>query len=116
MRKILSILAVIALLSTPVLAQTVVTATNPAFSWTGKQGDQSGYNWSATVTNPARRTVTANVTLQLVDASGNVVAADSKTVVLERESELQVGGDSTISYADARRATQYRITVEGVEN
>lgn len=116
MRKIVGVLAIIALLSAPALAQTVVSATNPVFTWTGKEGDQAAYSWSASVSNPSKRSVTALISLHLIDSTGAVVASDSKTVVVDEKSVVEVDGTSRVPYSDARRATQYRITVEGVEN
>lgn len=116
MKKIVSLVAIVVLLSTPALAQSVVSASNAALTWTGKQGDVATYTWSSSVSNPSKRAVTAIVTLQLIDAAGTVVAADTKTVVLQRESKVDVGGESSLPHADARRATQYRIMVEGAES
>lgn len=114
-RKLITLVAAIAVLAAavPVLAQSVITAHDPSFSWTGKEDQQANYTWSATVTNPSRREATINVTLQLIDASGNVVAADAKTITVGRESDTEVGGDASLAYAEAARATQYRIMVEG---
>jgi len=108
-------LLALALVATPALAQSVISAQNPSFSWTGKQDQQANFTWSATLTNPSKRTTTVVVTLQLIDASGNVVGADTKTVTLQRESDMEVGGDASIAYADAARAAQYRVMVEGAD-
>lgn len=116
MKKALSVLAIVAFLAAPAWAQAVVNASNPVFAWTGKAGEQASYSWSASVSNPSKREVTALVSLQLIDASGAVVAADSKTVVIGKQTAIDVSGENSLPHSDARRATQYRITVEGVES
>lgn len=119
-RKLVTLIAVVALLVgvAPAFGQTenVVQAHDPSFSWTGKEAQTANFRWSATITNPSRRDTTVTVTLQLIDASGNVVGADVKTVDVGRESDVEVGGDASLPYADANRATQYRIMVEGAED
>ncbi len=114
-RTTIAVLALALLVSSaaPVFAQSVVTAHDPSFSWSGKEGQQANYSWSSTLTNPTRRDVTVVVTLQLLDSAGNVVGSDVRTVSLARESDMQVGGDASLGYTDASRATQYRIMVEG---
>lgn len=91
----------------------MVRATNPTFSWGAKQDQQATYTWNATITNPSRRETLATVSLQLLDAAGNVVASDSKVVTVTAESEMSVGGEAMMPYADARSAAKYRVTVEG---
>lgn len=93
-----------------------VSVQNPSFSWTGKQDQQAGYDWSATVSNPSKRPTSVIVTLHLLDASGNVVASDTKTVEVMRQSQVAVSGKGMLAYADANKATQYRITLEGAES
>ena len=111
-RAIVSAVLALTLVATPLLAQDMIRAFEPSFSWTGKQDQQANYTWSSTLTNPSRRDTTVIVTLQLVDSAGNVVGADTKTVSITRESEMQVGGDASMPYSDASRVSKYLLMVE----
>lgn len=117
MRRLITAVTLLALVAvaTPAIAQDeyVVAATDPSFAWTGKQDQQAMYEWSSTLTNPSRREVMVNVSLQLLDSAGNVVIADTKSVTIAGESEMSVGGEASMPFSDARSATQYRIVVEG---
>jgi hypothetical protein len=101
----------------PAMAQDeiVVSATNPSFSWGAKQDQQATYEWSSTLSNPSRRETVVTVSLQLLDSEGNVVGADIKTVTIAGETEMSVGGEAMLAYADASSAAQYRIVVEAAE-
>ena len=44
----------------------------------------------------------------------NPPRSDSETLTIESETEMSVGGSSSLPYSEARNATQYRIVVEGV--
>ena len=56
------------------------------------------------------------VTLHLMDATGNIVGSDSQTLEVTRLSQADVSGSGQLAYATASQATQYRITIEGVES
>jgi hypothetical protein len=86
------------------------------FAWGAKQDQQATYEWNSTLTNPSRREAMVNVSLQLLDAAGNVVAADTKTVTIAGQTEMSVGGQASIAYAEARSAAKYRIVVEAAGN
>jgi hypothetical protein len=92
-----------------------VTIDQPTFSWTGKEGQQANFHWSATVDNPYERPATVRVTLVLLDASGNVVGTDSEDLTVARRSQAAVDSDGSLAYSAASQATQYRVAVEGVE-
>ena len=117
MRRLTALLAIFALVAVaaPATAQTadenLVQASNPSFSWTGKEDQQASFEWSSTITNPSRRTAMVQVSMQLLDANGAVVASDTQVVTLESETDMTVGGGSSIAYSEARSATQYRIVL-----
>ena len=90
----------------------IVRATNPTFSWGAKQDQQATYTWNSTLTNPSGRDAMVNVSLQLLDSAGNVVVVDTKMITITGESEMSVGGEAMLPYADARSAEKYRIVVE----
>ena len=116
MRRLTTAVTILALLAVamPALAQDelIVRATNPSFSWGAKQDQQATYEWNSTLSNPSRRDTTVTVSLQLLDSAGAVVAADTKQVTLAGETEMSVGGEAMLAYADARSAAKYRIVVE----
>jgi len=115
MRRLTTAVTLLALLAVamPAMAQDeiVVSATNPSFSWGAKQDQQATYEWSSTLNNPSRRETTVTVSLQLLDSQGNVVADDVKMVTIAGETEMGVGGEATLPYAEARSAAMYRIVV-----
>ncbi len=119
MRRMTAAVTLLALLAVamPAMAQDeiVVRATNPSFSWGAKQDQQATYEWDSTLSNPSRRETTVNVSLQLLDGDGNVVAADTKMVTIAGETEMSVGGENMLAYADASTATMYRIVVAAAE-
>ena len=119
MRRLTTAVTLLALLAVavPAMAQDeiIVRATNPSFSWGAKQDQQATYEWSSTLNNPSRREAVVNVSLQLLDDAGNVVGSDTKLVTIARESEMSVGGESMLAYADASNAAMYRIVVAAAE-
>jgi hypothetical protein len=119
MRRLTTAVTILALLAVamPAMAQDeyVVSATNPSFSWGAKQDQQATYEWNSTLSNPFRREAVVNVSLQLLDSEGNVVASDTKMVTIAGETEVGVGGESMLAYAEARSATMYRIVVAAAE-
>lgn len=104
------------LLATPVLAQVAVTVQNPSFSWTGKEGQQANFRWSATIDNPSKRDVRVRMTLELLDEAGGVVSSDSTEIRLAKESDESIQRTGTIAFSEAQKAKQYRITLAGLEN
>jgi len=119
MRRLTTAITLVALLAVamPAMAQDeiVVSATNPSFAWGAKQDQQATYEWNSTLTNPSNREAVVNVSMQLLDGAGNVVANDTKMVTIAAETEMSVGGEAMLAYADARSATMYRIVVAEAE-
>lgn len=119
MRRLTTAVTLLALLAVamPAIAQDedVVRATNPSFAWGAKQDQQATYEWNSTLSNPSRREAMVNVSLQLLDSAGDVVSADTKMVTLAPESEVSVGGEAMLPFADARNAQTYRIVVAAAE-
>lgn len=115
---VLAALLLAVMLAAPAIAQDemYVSVQDPSFSWTGKQDQQANYSWSATIDNPTKRPAMVMVTLHLMDATGNIVGSDSITVDVERQSRSEISNSSALAYATASQATQYRITIEGVED
>ena len=119
MRRLTTAVTLLAMLTVamPAMAQDefVVRATNPSFSWGAKQDQQATYEWNSTLSNPSRREAVVNVSLQLLDDAGDVVASDTKMVTIVGETETSVGGEAMLAYADARSAKTYRIVVTEAE-
>lgn len=115
---VLAALLLAVMIAAPALAQDelYVSVQDPSFSWTGKQDQQANFSWSATIDNPTRRPAMVMVTLHLMDATGNIVGSDSQTMEVGRQSQSEVSGSGQLAFATASQATQYRITIEGVEN
>ncbi len=120
LRRSLSLLVaslVLLVVALPAVAQDdaeYVSVQNARFEWRGKQNQTAMFRWSATVENPSkRRNVEVQVTLVLVDEQGNVVASDSTTVTLDKESSADVEREGTLPYADAARVASYRVDVAG---
>ena len=99
----------------PAHASGVVSASDTSLSWTGKQGTQANYRWSAMVSSTDRRDQTVQVTLQLLDASGGVVGSDSQKVTVPAGGQVSAGGDASLAYSSASRAVRYRVAIEGVD-
>lgn len=115
MRRLTTAVTLLALFAVvmPAMAQDEigVSATNPSFSWGAKQDQQATYEWSSTLSNTSRRETDVTVSLQLLDSEGNVVGADIKTVTIAGETEMSVGGEAMLAYADASSVAQYHIVV-----
>lgn len=110
-------LALVALVAAPVLAQTPVTVQNPSFEWTGKEGQQANYRWSATVDNPSSRDdLRVRVTLEMLDSGGNVVASDSTEMQLPEEDQASIDRTAQVEVETAQQATEYRITMVELED
>ncbi|NKB88911.1 MAG: hypothetical protein GKS06_11895 [Acidobacteria bacterium] len=119
MRRLTTAITLLALVAVaiPAVAQDmddveIVRATNPTFAWGAKQDQQATYTWNSTLSNPSSREAMVNVSLQLLDNSGGVVASDTKMITIAGESEMSVGGEAMLPYPDARSAEKYRIVVE----
>jgi len=67
------VLAMGALMATEAVAQKEVNVQTRSFAWTGKSGDNANYRWSATVDNPSSRDLEVRITIELLNAAGDVV-------------------------------------------
>ena len=112
---VIVILAVGALVATEALAQVEVAVQNKSFAWTGKSGPDAGYRWSATINNPSRRELNLRVTIELLNAAGDVVSYDSADVVLQKEDSASVEQTASVAVATAQTATQYRVVLVEIE-
>lgn len=92
-----------------------VTVEEPSFMWTGKEDMTANFSWSAMIANPYKRPVSVEVTLVLLDGSGDVVATDSEMVEVGKEGNIEVGSDGSLPYAEADRARQWRVAVASAE-
>lgn len=109
------VLALSVTLVTPALAQTEISVKNPAFSWTGKSGQQANYSWSAIVDNPSGKKLNVRVTIELLDNSGSVVGSDSREVLVPKRDQANLDVTANLAFADAKRASQYRIVLSQIE-
>ena len=117
-RSIVAVLLVVALGAVFVgeaLAQTEVSVQNRTFAWTGKSGQNANYRWSATIDNPSGRELNVRVTIELLNASGNVVGQNSADVMLPPMDNTSVEQTANIEVATAETATQYRIVLMEIE-
>lgn len=115
-RSLMLALAV-ALVAGPALAQTPVTVQNPSFEWTGKEGPQANYRWTATVDNPSSRDdLRVRVSLEMLDDDGNVVASDSTEMLLPEEDQASIERTARVEVDTAQQASQYRVTIVEIED
>ena len=117
-RSIVAVLLVVALgamFTVDVLAQTEITVQSRDFAWTGKSGQNANYRWSATIDNPSGRDLNVRVTMEMLDDSGNVVGSDSADLMLPRRESSSVDQTASIAYATAQTARQYRIVLMEIE-
>ncbi|MGD8329611.1 MAG: FxLYD domain-containing protein [Acidobacteriota bacterium] len=117
-RSIVAVLLVVALgamFAVDALAQTQVSVQNPSFAWTGKTGQNANYRWSATIDNPSGRELNVRVTIELLDAQGNVVGNNSADLMLPKMESTPVEQTATIAVSTAQTAQQYRIVLMEVE-
>jgi hypothetical protein len=117
-RSILAVLLVVALgsvFAVDAIAQTEVSVENRSFAWTGKSGDTANYRWSATVNNPSGRELNLRVTMEMLNAAGEVVAQDSTDVMLAPMDSSSVEETANIAVATAESATQYRVVLMEIE-
>jgi hypothetical protein len=105
------VLAVTALAATEALAQLEVSVQNRSFAWTGKSGQTANYRWSATIDNPSSRDLNVRVTVELLNAAGEVVARDSADLMLPQMDRASVEQTSSVAFASAQTATQYRVVL-----
>jgi len=107
----------VALLAGPALAQTPVTVQNPSFEWTGKEGDQANFRWTAIVDNPSSRDdLRVRVSLEMLDDAGNVVGSDSTEMLLPEEDQVSIERDARIAVSTAQQASDYRVTIVEIED
>lgn len=109
------VLAAVALAVGPVLAQTAITVQNPSFEWTGKSGQMAGYRWSASVDNPSGRELQVRVSFEMLDSAGAVVASDSVELTVASEDTADVERTAEVEVATAQGASQYRVTLMGID-
>ena len=117
-RSILAILVIFALgamIAGEALAQAEVSVQNRSFAYTGKSGQNANYRWSATINNPSSRDLNVRVTIEMLNAAGEVVASDSANAMLSPMDRTSVEQTSTIAVATAETATQYRIVLMEIE-
>ena len=117
-RSILAILVVVALgamIAGEALAQAEVSVQNRSFAYTGKSGENADYRWSATIDNPSGRDLNVRVTLEMLNAAGEIVASDNATVMLPSMDSTSVEQTSSLAVATAETATQYRVVLMEIE-
>lgn len=117
-RSILAVVMVVALgalAATQALAQAEVSVQNPSFAWTGKSGQNAGYRWSATVNNPSGRELNVRVTMEMLNAAGDVVGQNSADVMLTPMDMTSVENTGSIAVTTAESATQYRVVLMEIE-
>ena len=117
-RSILAIVLVAALaavFTTEALAQTEVSVQDRSFAWSGKSGQNANYRWSATIDNPSSRELRVRITIELLNAAGDVVAQNSADVTLPPMARPSVEQTSSLAVATAETATQYRVVLMEIE-
>lgn len=97
------------------IAQVEVSVQERSFAWTGKTGQDANFRWSATVNNPSGRELNVRVTLEMLNAAGNVVGQDSTDVMLTPMDRTSVEQTSSIAVTTAESATQYRVVLMEIE-
>ncbi len=117
-RSFLAVLLVVAygaMFADEALAQQEVSVQNRSFAWSGKSGQNANYRWSATIDNPSSRELNVRVTIELLNAAGNVVGQNSADVMLPPMDRTSVEQTSNIAVATAETATQYRVVLMEIE-
>lgn len=109
------VLAVCAMVATPVLAQITVSVQNPTFAWTGKAGQEANYHWTAKVDNPSRKDLNVRVTIELLDSAGNVVGSDTYESMVAKMGSADIDQSASIPFAEAEKASQYRVVITEIE-
>jgi hypothetical protein len=104
-----------AMVAAEAVAQIEVGVSDRSFAWTGKSGQDANYRWSATINNPSRRELNVRVTIELLNAAGEVVGNNSADVMLPPEDTTSVEQTSSITVATAETARQYRIVLMEIE-
>lgn len=113
-RSILAILVVVAvgaMIAGEALAQKEISVQNRSFAYTGKSGQDANYRWSATIDNPSNRDLSVRVTLEMLNAAGEVVAFDTADLMLPPMDSTSVEQTSSVAVATAETATQYRVVL-----
>jgi hypothetical protein len=117
-RSILAVLLIVtlgAMFAAEVLAQTQVSVQNRTFAWTGKSGQTANYRWSASIDNPSSRELNMRVTIELLNAAGDVVGQNSADVMLPPMDSTSVEQAGNIEVSTAQTATQYRVVLMEIE-
>lgn len=117
-RSILAVMLVVAMgavFAVEAIAQIEVSVQNRSFAWTGKSGDNANYRWSATIDNPSGRDLNVRVTIEMLNAAGDVVGQDSADVMLTPMDSTSVEQTSNIAVTTAESATQYRVVLMEIE-
>jgi len=113
-RSILAILVVVAvgaMIAGEALAQKEISVQSRSFAYTGKSGQNANYRWSATIDNPSNRDLNVRVTLEMLNAAGEVVAFDTADLMLPPMDSTSVEQTSSVAVATAETATQYRVVL-----
>ena len=113
-RSILAILVVVAvgaMIAGEALAQVEISVQSRSFAYTGKSGQNANYRWSATIDNPSNRDLNVRVTLEMLNAAGEVVAFDTADLMLPPMDSTSVEQTSSVAVATAETATQYRVVL-----
>ena len=109
------VLAMCALVAAPVLAQTVVSVQSPTFAWTGKTGQTANYHWTASVDNPSKKELNVRVTIELLDGAGNVVGSDTSETWIGKMARADIDQTASVAFAEAEKASQYRVVLTEIE-
>ena len=117
-RSIIAVLLVVAcgaMFVAEALAQQEVSVQNRSFAWSGKSGQNANYRWSATIDNPSSRELNVRVTIELLNAAGDVVGQNSADVMLPPMDRTSVEQTSNITVAAAETLAQYRVVLMELE-
>ena len=117
-RSILAVSLVVAfgaMFAAEALAQQEVSIQNRSFAYSGKSGQNANYRWSATIDNPSGRELNVRVTIELLNAAGDVVGYNSADVMLPPMDRTSVEQTASIAVATAETATQYRVVLMEIE-
>ena len=112
---ILLLVACGAMFAAEALAQQEVSVQDRSFAWSGKSGQNANYRWSATIDNPSSRELNVRVTIELLNAAGDVVGQNSADVMLPPMDRTSVEQTSNITVAAAETLAQYRVVLMELE-
>ena len=103
-RSMIAVLLVVAfgaMFAAEALAQQEISIQSRSFAYTGKSGQNANYRWSATIDNPSSRELNVRVTIELLNAAGNVVGQNSADVMLPPMDRTSVEQTSSLTVATA---------------